>query len=134
MTLLLFCVGCSSPPQQAIGPDSVGLTPAQVAQGFAQSTLDRPNLDEALRWCQPSAALEVRSQLGFTAGKSACDYAIGPASKEANRWQVVLSIRKLTVGSATYKGQLRLDLGEDGRRVAHSSLKLSRPDGVELTL
>ncbi len=134
LLLLLVLLACGPAPQQAGGPDSAGLTPPQVAQGFAQAMLDKPDLDQALRWCQPSATLEVRSQLGFTAGRTAVDYGIGPASKEDNRWLVVIPIRRLVVGTGSYRGQLRLELGEDGRRVVHSSLKLSRPDGVELTL
>lgn len=132
--LVLLCLGCPGPAPDVVGPDSPGLTPAQVASGFARCMLDRPSLDEALLWCQPSATLEVRSQLGFLAGRSSVDYGIGPASKEDNRWLVVLPIRKLVLGDSTYRGQLRLDLGDDGRRVVHSSLKLTRPDGVVLTL
>lgn len=132
--LLLGCLGCPPQAPQEIGPDTPDLSPGQVAQGFAEHLLNHPDLDQALRWCQPSATLEVRSQYGLTAGRKVYDYGIGPASKEDNRWQVVLPIRKLTVGSSTYRGQLRLDLGEDGRRVVHSSLKLSRSDGVELNL
>lgn len=133
LVLLLVTLGCpraAAPPS----PDAVDLTPAQVAQGVAEVMLERPDLDQALRWSEPSATLEVRSQVGFMATRSEVQYGIGPPSKEDNRWQVVLPIRKLVVGGSTYRGQLRLDLGEAGRRVVHSSLKLTRPDGVELSL
>ncbi len=133
LTLLLSMLGCpraSAPP----APDAVDLTPVQVAQGVAQAMLEHPDLDQALRWSEPSATLEVRSQVGFLAGRSEIDFGIGPPSKEDNRWQVVLPIRKLVVGGSTYRGQLRLDMGEAGRRVVHSSLKLTRQDGVMLSL
>lgn len=133
LLLLLLLVGCGPAPGLR-DPDDLNLTPADVAHGFARAMLEKPDFESALRWTDPSAAIEVRSQFGMTGSREAVDFAVGVPSKEANRWQVVLPIRSLKLGPDSYRGQFRLDLGEDGRRVVHSSLRLTRPDGVELSL
>ncbi|MEW6284204.1 MAG: hypothetical protein AB1758_36660 [Candidatus Eremiobacterota bacterium] len=129
---LLLLLACTTPGMP--DPDQVDLTPEQVARGFAYRVLEQPDLEQALRWTEPSASLEVRSQFGFLAGREQVEYSVGVPSKEASRWLVVVPIRRVQVGPDSYRGQLRLDLGEDGRRVVHSSLRLTRPDGVELSL
>ncbi len=131
--LLLLALACG--PRALPGPDAEDLQPVEVGRAFAAAVLDLASADEAMRWADPGAALEVRSQVGFlgAAGRKVV-YRVEKPRQQSGAWLVPVLIDSLELGAARYIGKMQLQLREDGRRVRAADLLLERADGVRISL
>ena len=131
--LVLLAVACGPRPNP--GPEAADLAPLEVGRAFAAAVLEQASYPEAVRWSEPGAALDVRSQVGFLAGSPRkASYSVDKPRQEDGTLVIPVPIESLDLGSAHFRGRMLLHLSGDGRRVRASSLELLRSDGVGLSL
>lgn len=131
LLLVLLLAGCGPNPDPR--PDSA--TPEEVGRAFASALLEKADAAEAMRWAEPSAALDVRSQAGFMAAPGR-QVRLTPERprKQGDPVTMTVQVDELRLGDAHFRGRLLLRMDPTGRRVAASALLLERSDGVELSL
>lgn len=133
LALLLVLLLCACGPRPDPQPDSA--SPEEAGRAFASALLEKADAAEAMRWADPSAALDVRSQAGFLAapGRRVKHTPERPV-KVGEVTTMTVRIDELELGDARYRGQLLLRMVPSGRRVLVSSLVLERSDGVQVSL
>lgn len=129
LAALLVLLLCACGPRPDPQPDAA--TPEQVGRAFATALLEKADAAEAMRWADPAAALDVRSQAGFLAVEGR---EVRQKPERPIQGSMTVRLEDLRLGDVHYKGQLLLRLNPTGTRVVSSALLLERSDGVQLSL